>query len=56
MTTLTISRDDDLEMPPRINVWRRFLRVFLSRKVVIFGAIIIAILIVVAAFAELIAP
>jgi ABC-type dipeptide/oligopeptide/nickel transport system permease subunit len=56
MTPQTISFDENLEMPPRINVWRRFLRVFISRKVVIFGAIIIAILILVAALAELIAP
>jgi ABC-type dipeptide/oligopeptide/nickel transport system permease subunit len=55
MTTLNLALEN-LEMPPRINAWRRFLRVFLGRKVVIFGALIIAILVVIAAFAELIAP
>jgi peptide/nickel transport system permease protein len=45
-----------METPPRVNEIRRFLKVFLGRPVVIFGAIIIIILLVCAAFPELIAP
>ena len=56
MTTLPISFDENLEMPPRINVWRRFLRVFVGRKVVIFGASVLIVLIVVAALADVISP
>ncbi|MBI4788920.1 MAG: ABC transporter permease [Chloroflexi bacterium] len=41
---------------PRIRPWQRFLRVFLGRKVVIFGAVIIAILILVALTADWITP
>jgi peptide/nickel transport system permease protein len=44
------------EAPPRINEFRRFLKVFLGRPVVIFGAIIIIILLVCAAFPGWIAP
>lgn len=44
------------EMPPRASEARRFLRVFLSRKVVIFGLVVIISLIVVAVFAPSIAP
>jgi peptide/nickel transport system permease protein len=42
--------------PPRVNEWRRFSRVFLSRGLVIFGFIVILILIITAIFAPLIAP
>ena len=44
------------EIKPRISEFRRFLRVFLSRKLVIFGLIVILILIISAIFAPLIAP
>src|SRR5512133_3613507 len=47
---------DLTETPLKINEWRRFWRVFLSRKVVIFGAVIIFALIVTALFAPFIAP
>ncbi len=47
--------DDSLE-PPRTKPWRRFLRVFLRRKVVIFGAVIILLLILTALTADLITP
>ncbi len=41
---------------PHTKSWQRFLRVFLGRKVVIFGAVIIAILIFVALTADWITP
>ncbi|HUT67974.1 MAG TPA: ABC transporter permease [Dehalococcoidales bacterium] len=42
--------------PPRVNELRRFLKVFLGRPVVVFGAIIIVVLIICAAFPQWIAP
>ncbi len=45
-----------LETAPRTNELRRFFRVFFARKVVVFGSLIIAALLIVAAFAPLIAP
>ncbi|MCL4488009.1 MAG: ABC transporter permease [Chloroflexi bacterium] len=48
--------DDSLEMPPRASAWRRFLRVFFGRKVVIFGAAVILLLVFVAIFADFISP
>jgi len=30
------------EAPPRVSEWQRFRRVFFSRKVVLFGTVIIA--------------
>lgn len=44
------------EMLPRYSEWRRFARVMASRKVVIFSAVAILLLIVMAIFAPLIAP
>jgi ABC-type dipeptide/oligopeptide/nickel transport system permease subunit len=44
------------EAPPRVSEWRRFWRVFLQRKIVIFGLVILGLLIFTAIFANLIAP
>lgn len=44
------------EAPPRINELRRFLRVFLGRGLVVFGAIVIVIFLVLAIFGPQIAP
>jgi peptide/nickel transport system permease protein len=44
------------EIPPRVSELRRFFRVFLSRRVVIFGLAVIIILILAAIFAPVIAP
>jgi peptide/nickel transport system permease protein len=44
------------EIPPHVNELRRFLKVFLSRAVVIFGFIIIFVLLVCSAFPGLVAP
>jgi peptide/nickel transport system permease protein len=50
------SAADFLEAPPRINEWRRFSRVFLQRKLVIFGLVVLTLLIISAIFAPLLAP
>jgi peptide/nickel transport system permease protein len=44
------------ETPPRAKEWRRLLRVFFSRGVVVFGLITVVIFILVAIFAPLISP
>jgi peptide/nickel transport system permease protein len=44
------------EAPPRVNEWRRFWRVFLQRKIVIFGLVILFLLVFSAIFANVIAP
>ena len=49
-------RTDFTEIPPRISEWRRFRRVFFSRKIVVFGLIVIVALIITAIFAPWLAP
>ena len=44
------------ETPPHISEWRRFLRVFLQRKLVIIGLTILLLLVICAIFAPLLAP
>jgi peptide/nickel transport system permease protein/oligopeptide transport system permease protein len=44
------------EAPPRVSEWRRFSRVFLQRKLVIFGLAILLLLLFTAMFADWIAP
>lgn len=44
------------EAPPRVSTFKRFLRVFLRRRVVAFGLVVILVLVVVAVFAPWIAP
>jgi peptide/nickel transport system permease protein len=44
------------ESPPHISEWRRFWRVFLQRKLVIIGLVILLILVITAIFAPLLAP
>jgi peptide/nickel transport system permease protein/oligopeptide transport system permease protein len=44
------------EAPPRQSGWRRFNRVFFSRKIVLFGMIILVLLVFTAAFANFLAP
>ena len=56
MTEREPTPPDITEMPPRINEFRRRVRVFLSRKIVIFGLIVILAFLICAAFAEFIAP
>jgi peptide/nickel transport system permease protein len=45
-----------MEAPPRVSEWRRFRRVFLSRGVVVFGMVVIVLMVLVAIFAQIIAP
>jgi len=49
-------RTDFAEIAPRISEFQRFQRVFFSRKLVLFGMVIIAILVLTAIFAPLLAP
>jgi ABC-type dipeptide/oligopeptide/nickel transport system permease subunit len=42
--------------PPRVNEYKRFLRVFLGRGVVVFGLVVLLFFLVVAIFAPLIVP
>jgi peptide/nickel transport system permease protein len=44
------------EIPPRVNEWRRFWRVFLQRRIVMFGMVIIGLLVIAAIFAPWISP
>ena len=44
------------EVPPRISEWRRFVRVFFQRRIVIFGLTVLVALATVAIFAEQLAP
>ena len=48
--------EDLTQSLPRINEWLRFRRVFFSRRIVIFGLLVIAILILAAIFANFLAP
>jgi peptide/nickel transport system permease protein len=56
MVTDYTSGTEFLEAPPRVSAWRRFRRVFLQRKLVIFGLVILLLLVFTAIFAEWLAP
>jgi len=45
-----------LEAPPRINEWRRFIRVFFKRGIVVFGLVILLAMLFMGIFAEWVAP
>ena len=51
-----IGVSSEKEAPPRINELRRFFRVFLGRGLVVFGLVIVLIFLILAAFANQIAP
>ena len=44
------------EAPPRVSEWRRFWRVFLQRKIVMFGLVVFGLLVITAMFANFLAP
>ncbi|GAH56381.1 unnamed protein product, partial [marine sediment metagenome] len=44
------------EAPPKVNEWRRFVRVFFQRRIVIFGLLILVLLAFTAIFAKWLAP
>jgi peptide/nickel transport system permease protein len=52
----TLSNTTLMELPPRVNEFRRFRRVFLSRGLVVFGFVIVVLFLLTAAFAPWIAP
>jgi len=56
LNTAEATKIKNIEIPPRISELRRFLRVFLGRGLVVFGAVIILIFVIAAIFAPLIAP
>lgn len=56
MTTLSASRLGVIDTAPRSYARRRFVRVFLGRKVVILGTAIIALLVLAALLADVISP
>lgn len=45
-----------MEAPPHINEWRRFIRVFFTRGMVVFGLVVLVIMILAAIFASWLAP
>ncbi len=51
-----VTAEGFLEAPPRISEWRRFVRVFFQRRIVIFGLLVLILLGLVAIFAEQLAP
>jgi peptide/nickel transport system permease protein len=56
MPESTMTSASFTELPPRIGEWRRFIRVFFQRRIVIFGLLVLIILGLVAIFAEQLAP
>lgn len=56
MTQVTTATPAFFEAPPRVSEWRRFWRVFLQRKIVIFGMVVLGLLFFVAIFANLLEP
>jgi peptide/nickel transport system permease protein len=44
------------EAPQRVSEWRRFWKVFLQRKIVIFGLVVLGMLVIAAAFAPWLSP
>jgi len=54
MTERNTTVEEFQETPPRVNEWRRFWRVFLQRKIVIFGLVVLFLLVFAAIFADLI--
>ena len=45
-----------IEAPPHVSEWRRFSRVFFQRKLVMFGLVVFALLVICAVFAPWLAP
>jgi peptide/nickel transport system permease protein len=48
--------NDSQDALPRVNEWQRFSRVFFQRKLVLFGLVILAVLVLTAIFAPLLTP
>ena len=56
MTTNELTAEGFSEAPPRVSGLRRFFRIFLKRKIVLFSFIVVMLLIITAIFAPWIAP
>ncbi|MCK4863193.1 MAG: ABC transporter permease [Dehalococcoidales bacterium] len=56
MTEKELNTTSINEALPRVSEWKRFQRVFFQRKLVLFGLIILALLVIAAIFAPLLAP
>jgi peptide/nickel transport system permease protein len=56
MSTETANHIEIMEVPPRVNEFKRFIKVFLGRPVVIIGTIIIIIFLIAAAVPSWLAP
>jgi peptide/nickel transport system permease protein len=56
MTARKTTVQEFQEVPVHINEWRRFWRVFLQRKIVIFGLVVLFLLVFLAIFADLLVP
>lgn len=54
--TSEVTWDEISETPPRVSEWQRFKRVFLGRKVVLFGAVVIAFMVIISIIGPWIAP
>ncbi len=56
MAQQTITPNSALEVPPRVNETRRFLRVFTGRGLVVFGMVVVILFVITAIFGPLFAP
>ncbi len=56
MAEENINNKEFSEAPPRVSEWRRFWKVFLQRRIVIFGLVVFALLVIAALFADFLAP
>ena len=56
MAEKTTDSKEFQEAPPRVSEWGRFWRVFLQRRIVIFGLVVFALLVFTAIFANFLAP
>jgi peptide/nickel transport system permease protein len=56
MTSNAVNITSFIEAPPRVSEWRRFVRVFLQRRIVVFGLLVLAVLGLTAIFAPQLAP
>lgn len=56
MAVENVVSDDYREIAPRVNEWRRFVRVFFQRRIVIFGLAVLLLMFFCAAFAPWISP
>jgi len=56
MAVNAVNPTDFSEAPPRVSEWKRFVRVFFQRRIVIFGLLVLVVLSITAIFAKQLAP